>query len=68
MCQKWFAEFCVGDFLLADAPQLGRPVEVHSDQIKTLIEHNQCYTTGEIANILKISKSMVKMKNVSFIL
>ena len=51
--------------------QLGRPVEVDSDQIKTLIENNQCYTMWEIADILKISKSiklLVKMKNVSFIL
>ena len=48
-----------------------RPVEVDSDEIETLIESNQCYTTWEIADILKISKSVklsVKMKNVSFIL
>ena len=36
---------------------MGRPVEVDSDQIKTLIENNQRYTMREIANILKISKS-----------
>ena len=41
MCQKWFAMFCVGDFL-DDAPRPGRPVEVDSDQIETLIEGNQC--------------------------
>ena len=42
-----------------------------SNQIETLIENNQCYTTWEIANILKISKSiklLVKRKNVSFML
>ena len=39
-CQKWFAKLCAGDFLLDSAPQLGRPVEVDSDQIKTLIENN----------------------------
>ena len=43
MCQKWFMKFCAGDFLLDDAPQLGRPVEVDSDQIETLIENNQQY-------------------------
>ena len=43
--------------MLDNAPQLGRPVEVDSDQIKTLIENNQRYTTQEIADILKISKS-----------
>ena len=42
MCQKWFAEFCAGEFLLDHAPQPGRPVEVNSDQNKTLIENNQC--------------------------
>ena len=25
MCQKWFAKFHAGDFLLDDAPQSGRP-------------------------------------------
>ena len=56
-CQKWFAKFRAGDFSLDDAPQSGRPVEVDSDQIETLIENNKCYTTWEIADILKISKS-----------
>ena len=56
-CQKWFAKFCAGDFSLDDAPWSGRPVEVDSDQIETIIENNQCYTTQERADILKISKS-----------
>ena len=56
-CQKWFAKFRAGDFSLDVAPQLGRPVEVDSSQIETLIENNQCYTTQGIADILKISKS-----------
>ena len=59
------------DFSLDAAPWLGRPIEVDSDQIKTLIENKQCYTMQEIADILKISKSiklLVKMKNVSSIL
>ena len=67
MHQKWFVKFSAGDFLLDDAPQLGRPVEVDSNQMKTLIEDNQCSTTWDIANILKISKSiklLVKMKSV----
>ena len=49
------------------APWLVRPVEVDSDQIETLIENNQHYTTQKIADVLKIFKSiklMVKMKNV----
>ena len=53
-------EFCAGDFLLDDSPWLGTQVEVDGDQIETLIENNQCYTTWEIANILKISKSSIK--------
>ena len=59
-CQKWFAKFCAGDFSLDDAPWSGRPVEVDSNQIETLIENNQRYTTQEIANILKISKSSIE--------
>ena len=56
-CQEWFAKFCARDFSLDDAPQPSRPVEVDSNQIKTLIENNQYYTTWDIANILKISIS-----------
>ena len=37
MCQKWFVKFGV-DFSLDNALWLGRPVEVDSNQIKTLIE------------------------------
>ena len=69
-CQRWFAKFPAGDFSLDDVPWLGRPVEVDSDQIEALIANNQHYTTWEIANILKISKSiklLVNMKNVFFI-
>ena len=43
MCQKWFVKF-QADFSLDNAPQLGRPVEVDSDQIETLIVNNQRYT------------------------
>ena len=59
-CQKWFAKLCAGDFSLDDAPSSGKPVEVDSDQIETLIENNQCYTTWNIADILKISKSSIE--------
>ena len=60
MCQKWFVKFCSGDFSLDDAPRLRRPVEVDSDQIETLTENDQRYTTQEIADILKISKLSVE--------
>ena len=39
-CQKWFSKFPAGDFLLDEAPRQGRPVEVDSGQIETLIEIN----------------------------
>ena len=59
-CQKWFAKLRAGDFSLDYAPGSGRPVEVDSDQIETLVENNQCYTTWQIADILKISKSSLE--------
>ena len=55
MFQKWYVKFRAGDFSLDDPPRSGRPVEVDSAQIETLIENIQCYTTWEIADILKIS-------------
>ena len=68
-CQKWFAKFCVGDFSLDDVPRSGRSIEVGSDQIEILVEINQHYTMLEIANILKVPKTiklLVKMKNVFY--
>ena len=59
-CQKWFAKFRAGDFSLDDTLRLGRPVQVDSNQIETLIENDQRYTTREIADILSISKSSVE--------
>ena len=59
-CQKWFAKFRAGDFSLDDTLWLGRPVQVDSNQIETLIENDQRYTTREIADILSISKSSVE--------
>ena len=56
-CQKWSVKFRAGNFSLDNAPRSGRSVEVDSDRIETFIENNQCYTTQEIADILKISKS-----------
>ena len=58
-------------FVLDDAPQSGKAVEVDSNQTETLIENNRCYTTWERAHLLKIyelMKLLVEMKNMSFIL
>ena len=62
-CQKWFAKFCAGDFSLDNAPWscISYMVVVNSDQIETLTENNQHYTTQEIDDILKISKSSVEI-------
>ena len=54
-CPKWFANFRAGGLSLDDAPGSGRPVEFDNDQIETLIENNQHYSTWETADILKIS-------------
>lgn len=54
------AKFHAGYFSKDDAPWLGRPAGIDSGQIKTLIENNQCSTTWEIANILKISKLAIE--------
>ena len=58
ICQTGFVKFHAGDFLMDDTPQADRPVKVDSDQIKILIENKQRYTMREIADILKISKSI----------
>ena len=60
MCQKWLVKFLVGDFSQDNAPWLGRPVEVDSDQVKTLTENSQHYTMQGIVDILKISKSSIE--------
>ena len=40
--EKRFAKFRAEDFSLDYASRLGRPVEVDSDQIESLIENSQC--------------------------
>ena len=46
--QKWFAKFRAGDFSLDDAPWSGRPAEVVSDQIETIIENkSMLYHVGD---------------------
>ena len=47
-------------FLTGQCSRTVRPVKVDSDQIETLIENNQRYTTWEIADILIISKSSIE--------
>ena len=44
--------------MLNNAPWFGQPVEVDSDEVEIIIDSNQCYTMQDIANILKISKSI----------
>ena len=54
-------KFHSGDFSLNGAPWPGRPVEVDSDQIETLIEKNQHYIMQEIVDILKVTRSRLKI-------
>ena len=70
MCQKWWenGDNCTwttikkkkekklfAKFHDRDAPWTSRPVEVYSNQIKTLMRDNKCYTMLEIADILKVA-------------
>ena len=57
---KVLCEVCAGGFSLDDALSSSRPVEADSNQIKTLMEKNPCYTMPEIPEKLKISKSRVE--------
>ena len=45
--------------MLDNALWSGRPVEVDSDEIETLIENNQHCSTWEIADILKIFNKVI---------
>lgn len=47
MCQKWFVKFHAEDSSLDDAPQLGRQVEVDSDQTDINWEQSTLYHTGD---------------------
>ncbi|KAL1139196.1 hypothetical protein AAG570_009255 [Ranatra chinensis] len=60
VCQKWFSRFRSGNFSVQDAPRSGRPTEINSDEVKEMVDTNPRYTTRQIADILKISKSSVE--------
>ncbi|EZA55050.1 Histone-lysine N-methyltransferase SETMAR [Ooceraea biroi] len=57
--RKWFAKFRASDFNLKDQERSGRPSTTDDNQIKTLIENNPRYTTRELTEILKISKTTI---------
>ena len=45
-CQTWFAKFHAENFSLDDTPRSGRPVQVDSNQIETLIEKINVISKG----------------------
>lgn len=61
-CQYWFAKFRSGDFSLKDEPRSGRPVEVHDDQIKAIIDSDRHSTTREIAEKLDVSHTCIEKR------
>ena len=61
MCQKCSGKFCAGDSSVDDAPRSGGPVEVDSNQIETLIENNQHFTTWEIVEYSKYPNHRLKI-------
>ena len=71
-------KFHARDFSLDDAPRLGRPVEVNSDQIETFIEQSTLYHLGncqhtqnmQINEVTSENEKLVKVKTkvISFIL
>ena len=69
MCQKWFAKFHAGDFLLDDAPWPGGPVAVDSNQIETLRTINAIpHMTADKLKICKSIKLLMRMKTMPFVL
>ena len=68
-CQNWFAKFCAGDFSLDNAAWEGKSVEVEYHSNRDINGEQSMWCHVEIANILKISKSiklLVKMKKCVF--
>ena len=57
--RKWFASFIAGDFRLKFQERSDRPSTTDEDQIKTLIENNQRYTTRKLGEMLNMSKSTI---------
>ena len=49
-------KFHAGDFSLDDAPPLGRPVEVDSNQIEKLIKNNQHVGNSQHTQNIQINK------------
>ncbi|EFN78757.1 Histone-lysine N-methyltransferase SETMAR, partial [Harpegnathos saltator] len=60
VCQRWYANFRPGDFDVNDAPRSGRPIEINSSDIKSIIEVNPSQSVREIATTLNISHTSVE--------
>jgi len=55
--RKWFAKFKAGDFNLENQEGPDRPST--TDEDKTLIKNNPCYTTRKLAEMLNMLKSTI---------
>lgn len=58
--QKIFTKINVRYLTQNNAPRSDALTNVNSNQIKVLIKNNQCYTSRDIANMIKIYKSRVQ--------
>ena len=57
--QWWFKKFCKGDENLKGEERGGRPLEVHNDQLRAIIEAGPLTTTREVAQTISINHSTV---------
>jgi predicted HTH transcriptional regulator len=57
--RRWLARFKAGDLNLEDRETTARSFTPDEDQIRTLMKSNPRYTTRELAEMFKISKSTI---------
>ncbi len=58
-CQNWFARFREGNFNLEDEERSGRPQELETNELESLLEEDPRQSTRELALKLQVDQSTV---------
>ena len=59
MCQKWFARFKRGDFVLEDEKRPGQPKKLEDEELKALLDEDSCQRKEELAESLGLTQASI---------
>ena len=61
-CQKWFARFKSGDFVLEDEERLGQPKKFEDEELEALLDEDCWQTQEELADSLGVTQAAISKR------